>query len=168
MLEPNLAVVLARYGFIDRFSLWVRTPAHVRGPQRVELHVGPSDRVGPRRGRRADRSTHRPLEESAVSWTDARARWDVRGRRDWRHRMDGLIDRELLRLGVIGLPGLHPLVRACMFPDYPGDPDEYRPMPEIQADLVRVRCRGVWHRVGWRDGRTRHSTTPPRRRAGSW
>jgi hypothetical protein len=96
---------------------------------------------------------YQPLEESAVSWTDARARWDVRAGADWRHRADGLGDRELLRLGVIGLPGLHPLVRACMFPDYSGDPDEYRPMPEIQPELIRVRCRGVWHRVGWRDGR---------------
>ena len=61
-------------------------------------------------------------------------------------------DLELLRTGRLERSGLHPLVRAALFPDEP-DPDGYRTRPvEPAPDAVRVRCRGTWHRIGWRDG----------------
>jgi hypothetical protein len=58
-------------------------------------------------------------------------------------------DAELLRAGRLTPSGLHPLVRAALFPDAPG---EFRPDLPAVGTAVRVRCRGVWHRVGWRDG----------------
>ncbi|GAA1737400.1 hypothetical protein [Luedemannella helvata] len=62
-----------------------------------------------------------------------------------------LPDLELLRTGHIGTHEVHPLVRAALFPEE-SDPD-YRPRtPDVPAS-VPVRCRGQWHRVGWRDGR---------------
>jgi hypothetical protein len=69
--------------------------------------------------------------------------------RSWWQRLP---DIELLRRGKIRLAGLHPLVRASLFPDYPGDPDEYRPF-EFGFEPFRVRCGRGWHLVGWRDGR---------------
>jgi hypothetical protein len=70
--------------------------------------------------------------------------------RSWWNRLPEI---ELLRRRGLELPGVHPLVRASLFPDYPGDPDEFRPVDPAQPGPVRVRCRGGWHRVGWRDGR---------------
>jgi hypothetical protein len=63
-------------------------------------------------------------------------------------------DLELLRLGLLDPAGLHPLVREALFPDEAPDPEGYRPRSgaEVVAQ-VPVRCRGQWHRVGWRDGR---------------
>jgi hypothetical protein len=75
---------------------------------------------------------------------------------------------ELLDLGLLPRSGLHPLVRAALFPDEPQPeesqpeepqpeelkPDGYRPRGDIVAPpVVRVRCGGRWHRIGWRDGR---------------
>jgi hypothetical protein len=69
--------------------------------------------------------------------------------RSWWQRLP---DLELLRRGKLWLAGLHPLVRASLFPEYRGDPDEYRPV-DVTVEPFRVRCRGRWHQVGWRDGR---------------
>lgn len=75
-------------------------------------------------------------------------------------------DLELLRAGRLAATALHPLVRTAIFPDQP-DPGPYQPaippatgLPSVGLESivevapVPVRCRGVWHRVGWRDGRT--------------
>lgn len=71
-----------------------------------------------------------------------------------------LPDLDLLRTGRLTLGGLHPLVRAALFPDAPGV--EYRPGGAVAAPgPVRVRCREGWHRIGWRDGRVEpHDHTP--------
>ena len=86
-----------------------------------------------------------------------------------------LADVELLRAGMLGPEELHPLVRAALFPHQP-DPGFHprvgraarksteergyardrlrRPTPAAWAgEAFPVRCRGVWHRIGWRDGR---------------
>lgn len=67
-----------------------------------------------------------------------------------------LPDLELLRTGHLTAEQVHPLVRAALFPDAPET--DYRPlaMPTVDTAEVRVRCRGHWHRVGWRDGRVAH------------
>jgi hypothetical protein len=70
--------------------------------------------------------------------------------RSWWHRLP---EMELLRLGRLEPAGLHPLVRASLLPDYDGDPEEYRPLGPLQTESVPVRCRGVWHQVGWHGGR---------------
>ncbi|GAB7046808.1 ankyrin repeat domain-containing protein [Catenuloplanes indicus] len=67
-------------------------------------------------------------------------------------------DLELLRLGLIRPAGLHPLVRAALFPDAP---DDYRPGPVADAERIRVRCGTVWHPAGWRDGRLELSAHGP-------
>jgi hypothetical protein len=62
-------------------------------------------------------------------------------------------DLDLLRFGLIGPDALHPLVRAALFPDRP-DAAPYTPIAgRGSAEPFAVRCRGAWHRVGWRDGR---------------
>ena len=69
-------------------------------------------------------------------------------------------DLELLRLGRLAPAGLHPLVRGALFPD--GPEVEFRPDARVAVpDAVRVRCRGTWHRVGWRDGRVDPHDHPP-------
>jgi hypothetical protein len=69
-----------------------------------------------------------------------------------RTRWQRFPDLELLRTGRIAPAELHPLVRAAVFPDQP-DPG-YRPrVPDADTEPLRVRCRGGWHRVGWRDHR---------------
>jgi hypothetical protein len=70
--------------------------------------------------------------------------------RSWWQRLPEL---ELLRRGQLELSGLHPLVRAALFPDNPGGLDDYRPLRTVRPQPVAVRCRGEWHRIGWRDGR---------------
>jgi len=70
--------------------------------------------------------------------------------RSWWQRLP---DLELLRRRKIDLAGLHPLVRARLFPDYSGDPTGYRPIDAIRLDPIRVRCDGRWHQLGWHDGR---------------
>jgi len=62
-------------------------------------------------------------------------------------------DLEMLRTGRITLEQLHPLVRAALFPDAPETDYRPVPMPTVDTADVRVRCRGRWHRIGWRDGR---------------
>ncbi|MFC8713768.1 ankyrin repeat domain-containing protein [Streptomyces sp. NPDC057197] len=78
-----------------------------------------------------------------------------------------LPDLDLLRDGGITAEHLHPLVRDALFPALrgtggPGGP----PGPEAPA-LVRVRCRGEWHEVGFRPGggllRMPHSDEEQRR-----
>ncbi|MGW2476013.1 ankyrin repeat domain-containing protein [Streptomyces sp. NPDC001665] len=58
-------------------------------------------------------------------------------------------DLELLAGGFLGPPDLHPLVARSLFPDHEGPfgPPGVRPPAP-----VRVRCRGDWHEVGFRDG----------------
>jgi hypothetical protein len=61
-------------------------------------------------------------------------------------------DLDLLRTGRLARNGLHPLVRSALFPDET-DTDPFATGPTTTAPAtVAVRCRGVWHRVGWRDG----------------
>jgi hypothetical protein len=60
-------------------------------------------------------------------------------------------DLELLRARLITAEELHPLVRAALFPDQP-DPGYHPHLPTVDGSDLRIRCRGVWHRVGWRDG----------------
>ncbi|GAB3980776.1 hypothetical protein GCM10029978_079740 [Actinoallomurus acanthiterrae] len=66
-----------------------------------------------------------------------------------------LPDLDALRYGDLDAERLHPLVRAALFPgraapDGPaGPPDPETPGP------VRVRCRGEWHVVAFRDGALR-------------
>jgi hypothetical protein len=68
---------------------------------------------------------------------------------------------ELLHLDLLPAHGLHPLVRAALFPDET-DPDGYRPREDVTApETVRVRCGGGWHRVGWRGGRIDAHDHPP-------
>lgn len=62
-------------------------------------------------------------------------------------------DLELLRTGRLTASEVHPLVRSALFPDQP-DPGYHPRVPSVDGVSVAVRCRGVWHRVGWRDGRT--------------
>ncbi len=62
-------------------------------------------------------------------------------------------DLEILRTGALAADELHPLVRSAMFPDQP-DPGYHPRLPSVDSAAVAVRCRGAWHRVGWRDGRT--------------
>jgi Ankyrin repeats (many copies) len=60
------------------------------------------------------------------------------------------VDLELLRGGLITPDELHPLVRASLFPGL-GPPTA---APDVgEPPCVRVRCRGVWHRVQVVDGR---------------
>jgi hypothetical protein len=68
-------------------------------------------------------------------------------------------DLELLRSGRIGAAQLHPLVRAALFPDQP-DPGYQPQLPTVDGAVVRVRCRGQWHRIGWRGGRVTPADHP--------
>ncbi|GAA0925460.1 hypothetical protein GCM10009558_106380 [Virgisporangium aurantiacum] len=69
-------------------------------------------------------------------------------------------DLELLRWGRIAPSALHPLVRTALFPDLADT--GYHPAAEVAPpDAVRVRCRGAWHRIGWRDGRVDTVDHPP-------
>lgn len=65
-------------------------------------------------------------------------------------------DLELLRTGALTAGQLHPLVRAALFPDQPDPGYQPLPLPTVDSHDVRVRCQAQWHRVGWRDGRTRY------------
>jgi hypothetical protein len=65
-------------------------------------------------------------------------------------------DLELLRGGHLTAEQVHPLVRAALFPEAPDPGYHPLPMPTVDSSAVRVRCRGQWHRVGWRDGRAAH------------
>lgn len=59
-------------------------------------------------------------------------------------------DLELLRRGRLTPQELHPLVRAALFPHATGP---FRlPVSDVETGTL-VRCGGVWHPVGWRDGR---------------
>ncbi|WP_433186491.1 ankyrin repeat domain-containing protein [Actinoallomurus sp. CA-150999] len=66
-----------------------------------------------------------------------------------------LPDLDALRYGDVDPEHLHPLVRAALFPRRagPGGPIG-PPGPELPAP-VRVRCRGDWHVVAFRDGTLR-------------
>jgi hypothetical protein len=60
------------------------------------------------------------------------------------------VDRELVRRGRLVPGSLHPLVREALFPGEPPASDD--PAAGL-SDLVRVRCRGVWHEIDVRLGR---------------
>jgi hypothetical protein len=60
------------------------------------------------------------------------------------------LDLELLHSGLMTPDELHPLVRASLFPGL--GPPSAAPVVE-EPPCVRVRCRGVWHRVQVVDGR---------------
>lgn len=71
------------------------------------------------------------------------------------------VDLELLRTDQLHPDAVHPLVRTAMFPDRPDD-GRYRPIDSTEdVATVSVRCRGVWHRVGWRGGRVEALDHPP-------
>ncbi|MFC7485066.1 ankyrin repeat domain-containing protein [Luedemannella flava] len=89
---------------------------------------------GELRASRADRNTRDMLELHRVHW-------------------QRFPDVELLRTDRITTAELHPLVRAALFPDE-ADPGYQPRVPSVAATAVPVRCRGQWHKVGWRDGRT--------------
>ncbi len=62
-------------------------------------------------------------------------------------------DLDLLRFKRITPLQLHPLVRSALLPGFDGD-NRYEPVRlEVVPQSVRVRCRGQWHAVGWRDNR---------------
>ncbi|MDN3354148.1 ankyrin repeat domain-containing protein [Actinomadura sp. DC4] len=61
-----------------------------------------------------------------------------------------LPDLDLLRDGYPP-ERLHPLVRDALTPGRAGDP--VRPPDPERSEPVRVRCRGEWHEVSFRDGR---------------
>ncbi|MFE7110185.1 ankyrin repeat domain-containing protein [Streptomyces sp. NPDC057575] len=61
-----------------------------------------------------------------------------------------LPDLELLRAGDVTPGQLHPLVAGALFPGL--DTTAGPPAPTPPAP-VRVRCRGEWHRIAFRDGR---------------
>ncbi|WP_157751331.1 ankyrin repeat domain-containing protein [Actinoplanes derwentensis] len=63
------------------------------------------------------------------------------------------IDRELVRVGHLTPADLHPLVRAVLFPSAPGGPTAAEPAGLLADEMLRVRCRGVWHWVGVSAGR---------------
>ncbi|MCO6010413.1 ankyrin repeat domain-containing protein [Actinoallomurus purpureus] len=67
-----------------------------------------------------------------------------------------LPDLDLLRRGDVGPDHLHPLVRAALFPRRAttGGPIG-PPGPDVPPAPVRVRCRGEWHVVAFRDGALR-------------
>ncbi|MGW1125744.1 ankyrin repeat domain-containing protein [Streptomyces sp. NPDC002526] len=58
-------------------------------------------------------------------------------------------DLELLADGILTPADLHPLVTRSLFPDHAGPPGPPEVAPPAPA---RVRCRGEWHEVGFRDG----------------
>ncbi len=62
------------------------------------------------------------------------------------------VDLELLRHGRIAPNALHPLVRGALFPHLDTDvTDAPEPVGKIPV-TIPVRCRGEWHKVGWREG----------------
>ncbi|MFI6121100.1 ankyrin repeat domain-containing protein [Streptomyces sp. NPDC051064] len=72
-----------------------------------------------------------------------------------------LPDLDLLRIGAIPPGWLHPLVARALFPSLEGPfgpPGPSAPRP------VRVRCRGEWHEVAFRDGALRSPHTEEERR----
>ncbi|MFJ8885331.1 ankyrin repeat domain-containing protein [Streptomyces sp. NPDC102402] len=71
-----------------------------------------------------------------------------------------LPDLDLLRAGVVPPQWLHPLVARALFPSLEG------PFGPPKASLprpVRVRCRGEWHEVVFRDGALRSPHTEEER-----
>ncbi|MFJ7627735.1 ankyrin repeat domain-containing protein [Streptomyces sp. NPDC097595] len=60
-----------------------------------------------------------------------------------------LPDLELLGDGVLTPADLHPLVGRSLFPDHEGP---FGPPGITPPAPARVRCRGDWHEVGFRDG----------------
>ncbi|WP_406090823.1 ankyrin repeat domain-containing protein [Streptomyces sp. NBC_01013] len=71
-----------------------------------------------------------------------------------------LPDLDLLRAGAMPAKWLHPLVARALFPGLEGPfgpPDPSAPSP------VRVRCRGEWHEVVFRDGALRSPHTEEER-----
>ncbi|WP_424862361.1 ankyrin repeat domain-containing protein [Streptomyces sp. MMS24-I29] len=77
-----------------------------------------------------------------------------------------LPDIDLLRTGALTPAQLHPLVAEALFPGvvFPGTEPAGPPGPTPPAP-VRVRCRGEWHEVAFRDGRlaTPHSVQEQQR-----
>jgi hypothetical protein len=73
----------------------------------------------------------------------------------WRH----LPDLGLLRAGYVTPEELHPLVRSALFPARPPAEGPVGPPDPEPSGPLRVRCRGEWHLVEFRDGelRTPHS-----------
>ncbi|GIJ67120.1 ankyrin repeat domain-containing protein [Virgisporangium ochraceum] len=61
-------------------------------------------------------------------------------------------DLDLLRTGRLARDGLHPLVRSALFPDEKDTGRFATGATTAAPATVPVRCRGTWHRVGWRDG----------------
>ncbi|MBW5484787.1 ankyrin repeat domain-containing protein [Streptomyces bambusae] len=66
-------------------------------------------------------------------------------------------DLHLVRAGRIAPDELHPLVAAALFPE--AGPADGPPLPAAPAP-VRVRCRGEWHEVRFRDGELDMPHTP--------
>jgi hypothetical protein len=60
------------------------------------------------------------------------------------------VDFDLVRAGLLTPADLHPLVAAALFPGAVGAPA--RPAPDLAP--IRVWCRGGWHVVEMREGRT--------------
>ncbi|MEU6041274.1 ankyrin repeat domain-containing protein [Actinomadura sp. NPDC047616] len=79
-----------------------------------------------------------------------------------------LPDLELLRAGRLTPDDLHPLVRSALFParDAPRDGRPIGPPDPGPLPVIRVRCRGVWHRVSYQGGvlHTHDHTEEERRR----
>ncbi len=70
------------------------------------------------------------------------------------------VDLDLLRLGRINPMKLHPLVRSALLPGL--HDDRYAPVRgDVVSQPTRVRCRGQWHSVGWRDNRLTALAHPP-------
>jgi hypothetical protein len=59
-----------------------------------------------------------------------------------------LPDQELLRAGLVGADGLHPLVAAALVPDGTGPGAR----PRVEPGARPVDCRGARHRIGLVDG----------------
>ncbi|MFE6979087.1 ankyrin repeat domain-containing protein [Streptomyces sp. NPDC057682] len=71
-----------------------------------------------------------------------------------------LPDLDLLRTGDLTARQLHPLVAAALFPGLDGP---FGPDGPTAPGPVRVRCRGVWHTVRFRDGVLDSPHTPQER-----
>ncbi|MFF7337826.1 ankyrin repeat domain-containing protein [Streptomyces sp. NPDC008163] len=128
---------------VPRLEAEVRRFAELTGAERFQIGQDWRARVvldftgpGPGRGGRLRiRLVNREEADGAVLLPEA----------VWRR----VPDLELLAGGFLGPADLHPLVAGSLFPDHEGP---FGPPGVTPPAPVRVRCRGDWHEVRFRDG----------------